>query len=61
MKMKPKTDPVIDELHAVRRQIAQRFDYDIRKISADAKRRQEEEGRPIWRPKPAESGAKPAT
>lgn len=44
-------DPIIDEIHEIRRQIAVRFDYDIHRISADAKRRQRDEGRPVWQPK----------
>ena len=48
--MKHQVDPIIEEIHETRREIAQRFDFDVHRISADAKRRQLLEGRPLWRP-----------
>jgi hypothetical protein len=33
-------DPIVDEVRAIREQLAARFDFDIRKIVEDAKRRQ---------------------
>jgi hypothetical protein len=33
-------DPIVDEVRAIREQLAARFDFDIRKIVADAQRRQ---------------------
>jgi hypothetical protein len=51
--MKQRIDPVIEEIHETRREIAQRFDYDVHRISEDARRRQCLEGRPLWQPKSA--------
>jgi hypothetical protein len=51
--MTKQIDPIIDELHATRRAIAERFNFDVRKISEDAKQRQMGEGRPAWRPESA--------
>jgi hypothetical protein len=42
---------MIEELHEIRREIARRFEGDIRRISKDARQRQAYEGRPVWRPK----------
>jgi hypothetical protein len=33
-------DPIVDEVRAIREQLAAQFDFDIRKIVADAQRRQ---------------------
>ena len=44
-------DPIIEELHEVRRGIAKRFDGDIHRISKDARQRQAQEGRPVWHQK----------
>ncbi len=46
-------DPIIEELHEVRREIAKRFEGDIHRISKDARQRQAQEGRPLWHPKAA--------
>jgi hypothetical protein len=51
--MPQRLDPVIEELHEIRREIARRFEGDIRRISTDARQRQAHEGRPVWRPKAA--------
>ena len=50
-KAKVQVDPIIEEIHEIRRQIAARFDYDIHRISEDARHRQLEEGRPVWQSK----------
>ena len=52
MKMHTEPDPIIEELHAIRREIAARFDNDIHRIAADARRRQATSGLPVW-PGPA--------
>lgn len=48
--MKQPLDPIIEEIHETRREIARRFGGDIHRISEDARRRQSEEGRPLWQP-----------
>ena len=51
--MKKQVDPIIEEIHETRREIARRFAYDVHRISEDAQRRQKLEGRPIWQRKSA--------
>lgn len=51
--MKHRTDPIIEEIHETHRKIAERFDFDVKRITEDARRRQLIEGRPVWRPDPA--------
>ena len=46
--MPQRLDPIIEELHDVRREIAKRFEGDIHRISKDARQRQAQEGRPVW-------------
>ena len=53
-------DPIIDELHEIRRSIAKRFDYDVHRIAEDARRRQEEVGKPVWRPGASEITTHPS-
>lgn len=48
--MTQQPDPIIEEIHEARREIAKRFGGDIRRISEDARQRQIREGRPVWRP-----------
>jgi hypothetical protein len=43
-------DPVLDEIHRIRREISERFGGDLKAILADARKRQEASGRPIWSP-----------
>jgi len=38
--MRQRLDPIIEELHEVRREIAKRFDGDIHRIAEDARQRQ---------------------
>lgn len=58
--MKQIIDPVIEEIHETRREIAKRFNYDIRQISEDARRRQAIEGRPLWQPESANKTMHPS-
>lgn len=51
--MKQRIDPIIEEIHETRREIAQRFACDVHRISEDARRRQSSEGRPLWQPNSA--------
>ena len=51
--MPQRIDPIIEELHEVRREIAKRFEGDIHRISKDARQRQAQEGRPVRHPKAA--------
>jgi hypothetical protein len=49
--MIPKTknrDTILDELHRIREQLAEKFGYDITAIQEDARKRQEASGRAIW-------------
>jgi hypothetical protein len=48
MKMHTEPDPIVEELHAIRREIAARFDNDVHRIAADARRRQAASGLPVW-------------
>jgi hypothetical protein len=48
--MSKQPDPIIEEIHEARREIAKRFGGDIRRISEDARQRQIREGRPVWHP-----------
>lgn len=50
MIQKPKTDPIVDEIHAVRRKISDRFGGDVHAIAADANARMLASGCPIWKP-----------
>ncbi|MCX7415019.1 MAG: hypothetical protein NTY25_00800 [Planctomycetia bacterium] len=38
--MTQRTDPIVEEIHEARREIAKRFEGDIRRISEDARQRQ---------------------
>lgn len=40
-------DPIIEELHQIREQLAKEFDYDVYAIVADARARQAQEDHPI--------------
>ncbi len=50
MIQKSETDPIIDEIHTVRREISDRFGGDVRAIAADANARMLASGCPIWQP-----------
>jgi hypothetical protein len=51
MSHNPKVETPIDEIHRIRREIADRFGGDLAAIAEDAARRLAASGRPIWRPK----------
>ena len=57
--MSKKPDPIIEEIHEARRAIAKRFGGDIYKISEDARKRQQREGRPVWHPEAANQASTP--
>jgi hypothetical protein len=40
-------DPILDEIHRHRREIAARFGYDLRAIIADARKRQKRHGKKV--------------
>ncbi|HEX6863168.1 MAG TPA: hypothetical protein VF414_10160 [Thermoanaerobaculia bacterium] len=41
----PPTDPIIEEIHAIRETLAQESDYDAEKIAEAARKRQAKSGR----------------
>jgi len=45
------TDPIVEEIHQTRRQMAERFGGDVGAILGDARKRQAAAGRPVWRGK----------
>ena len=51
MIQKSKTETPIEEIHRIRREISDRFGGDIAAIAADADRRAQASGRPIWQAK----------
>ena len=42
-------DTIVEEIHRTRRAIAERFGGDVTAMLDDARRRQAESGRPVWR------------
>ena len=42
-------DPILDEIHRTRQQIAEKFGGDVVAILEDARKRQAASGRPEWR------------
>jgi hypothetical protein len=48
----PDRDTTIEDIHATRRRIAEKFGYDLAAIFEDAKKRQATSGHEICRPKP---------
>jgi len=54
-------DMTIEDIHATRRRIAEKFGHDLAAIFEDAKKRQATSGHEIWRPKPKSSGASPSS
>ncbi len=51
MIQKSTTETPIEEIHRIRREISDRFGGDIAAIAADADRRAQASGRPIWQAK----------
>ena len=51
MIQKSTTETPIEEIHRIRREISERFGGDIAAIAADADRRAQAYGRPIWQRK----------
>ena len=49
MIQEPKNESVIDTIHRIRREIAERFSHDVESISTDADARAKSSGRPIWK------------
>ena len=54
----PDRDTTIEDIHATRRRIAEKFGHDLAAIVADAKKREATSGHEIWRPKPKPSAAR---
>ena len=52
MILQPKPEPIIEELHRIRREISDRFGGDLTAIANDAADRLARSGRPIWKPHP---------
>ena len=50
MIQKPQTDSVVEKIHKVRREIAERFNGDVRAIAADANARMLASGCAVWEP-----------
>jgi (p)ppGpp synthase/HD superfamily hydrolase len=55
----PDRDTTIEDIHATRRRIAEKFGHDLAAIVEDAQKRQATSGHEIWRPKPKPSAASP--
>lgn len=46
------SDPIVDEIHKVREEYAQRFNYDMAAICRDLRERQAKSGRPVVKRSP---------
>ena len=57
----PDRDTTIEDIHATRRRIAEKFGHDLAAIVEDARNRQAASGHEIWRPKPKLSAAPPSS
>lgn len=57
----PDRDTTIEDIHATRRRIAEKFGHDLAAIVEDARKRQAASGHEIWRPKPNSSAASPSS
>ena len=56
----PDRDTTIEDIHATRRRIAEKFGHDLAAIVQDAQKRQASSGHEIWRPTPTPSAASPS-
>ncbi|MES1243772.1 MAG: hypothetical protein ABUT39_19360 [Acidobacteriota bacterium] len=59
----PPTDPILDEIHAVREALAKESGYDLERIAESARKRQVESGRKVVTlpPRPAMAVKKKAS
>jgi hypothetical protein len=57
----PERDTVIQDIHATRQRIAEKFGNDLAAIIEDAEQRQAASGHEIWQPKPKSSDASPGS
>jgi hypothetical protein len=55
----PDRDTTIEDIHATRRRIAEKFGYDLAAILEDARKRQASSGHQMWRPIPKPSATSP--
>jgi hypothetical protein len=53
-------DTIIDEIHRIREQMAEKFGYDITAILEDARKRQAASGRAIWQGPSSNKASNPA-
>jgi hypothetical protein len=60
MIQKSTAETPIEEIHRIRREISDRFGGDITAIAADADRRAQASGRPIWQPKTTNKSVQPS-
>jgi len=47
-------DPIVDEVRKRREETAKRFDFDVRAIAEDARKREQSSGHPLVTPEPRE-------
>ena len=45
-------DPIVDEVRAIKEKLAARFNFDVRAIGEDARKRQGKDGRTVVSPPP---------
>jgi hypothetical protein len=45
----PSPDTIIRDIHRIREAIVEAFEGDLHALAADARRRQAQEGRPVWK------------
>lgn len=55
----PDRDTTIEDIHATRRRIAEKFGHDLAAMVQDAQKRQATSGHEIWRPKQKPSATSP--